>query len=47
MGFELNNKRNTETVGKETASKVIKGEKTGNGYIRRTNEEIYEFYQKP
>ena len=34
-------------MGKEATSKDISGKKTGNGYIRRTNEEIYESYQKP
>ena len=46
MGFKPNDKRNIETVGKETTSKDTRRE-SENEYIRRTNEEIYEFYQKP
>ena len=47
MGFEPDDKRNVKTMGKETISNDIRGEKTENGYIRRTNEEIYESYQEP
>ena len=34
-------------MGKEASSKDIRGKRTENGYIRRPNEEIYEFHQKP
>ena len=40
------NQGNIKTMGKEATSKDIRGEKTENGCIGRTNEEIYESYQK-
>ena len=46
VGFEPNDKRNTETVGKETTSNDVREEETENGYTRRTNKQIYEFCQK-
>ena len=46
MGFEPGDDGNIKTMGKEATLKDIRG-KNKNEYIRRTNEEIYEFYQKP
>ena len=43
MGFEPGDEGNVKAMGKEATSKDIRGEKTENGYIRRTNEEMYEF----
>ena len=48
LGFEPGDKGNIKTMGKEVTWNDISGsEKTENGYIRRTNEEIYESHQKP
>ena len=40
LGPEPGDEGNIKTMGKEATSKDIRGEKTENGYLIRTNEEI-------